>query len=203
MEFTMDWFNNREVVLNLIGSIKPTKILEIGSFEGLSTSMMLSKAAEFAPVSLYAVDSWEGGFEHKDNYLIPSFSEIERRFDSNMQEIIGKNHNHQINLHKYKGLSHEVLSLLILEKNRFDFIYVDGSHEAADVLIDAVLSFKLLRLNGVIVFDDYEWIPYENCSKYHTPKAAVNSFVECFGDKIVDLYPTNHTYQKYYQKKAE
>ena len=38
-----------------------------------------------------------------------------------------------------------------------DFIYVDGSHQAHDVLCDAILSFKLLRVGGIVCFDDYLW----------------------------------------------
>jgi predicted O-methyltransferase YrrM len=58
-----------------------------------------------------------------------------------------------------------VWSKLIAEGRQgyFDFIYVDGSHQAPDVLCDALLSFRLLKNNGVIAFDDYLWqeqLPY-------------------------------------------
>ena len=36
-------------------------------------------------------------------------------------------------------------------------IYVDGSHQAPDVLSDAVVGFKLLKNNGIMIFDDYGW----------------------------------------------
>ena len=42
------------------------------------------------------------------------------------------------------------------------FIYVDGSHEAPDVLFDAILAHKLVKNNGIIAFDDYLWSPEEN-----------------------------------------
>ena len=50
-----------------------------------------------------------------------------------------------------------MLSNLISQghKESFDFIYIDPSHQAPDILTDAVLAFKLLRLSGVMVFDDY------------------------------------------------
>jgi hypothetical protein len=41
------------------------------------------------------------------------------------------------------GRSHDVLPLL--ERNAFDFIYVDGSHLMADVLGDAFLVFPLAK----------------------------------------------------------
>ena len=56
---------------------------------------------------------------------------------------------------KFKGNSDIYLSKLLLDNkiNYFDFIYVDGSHQAPDVLFDAVMAFKLLRKNGIIAFD--------------------------------------------------
>jgi len=44
----------------------------------------------------------------------------------------------------------------LLRKNKsFDFIYIDGSHNGEDILSDAIESFKLLKVNGLIFFDDF------------------------------------------------
>ena len=70
--------------------------------------------------------------------------------------------------------------------NYFDFIYVDGSHQAPDVLFDAVMSFKLLRKNGVIAFDDYLW--FENLPHgkdlNRCPKPAIDAFTSIFYNKV-------------------
>lgn len=39
----------------------------------------------------------------------------------------------------------------------FDMIYIDGNHEPDYVLEDAVLSFRKLKVGGVMIFDDYGW----------------------------------------------
>jgi hypothetical protein len=39
----------------------------------------------------------------------------------------------------------------------FDIIYIDGNHEPEYVLEDAVLSFRKLKKNGIMIFDDYGW----------------------------------------------
>jgi hypothetical protein len=39
----------------------------------------------------------------------------------------------------------------------FDIIYIDGNHEPEYVLEDAVLSFRKLKKNGMMIFDDYGW----------------------------------------------
>jgi predicted O-methyltransferase YrrM len=58
-------------------------------------------------------------------------------------------------------MSSVVLPELISKGERFDLIYIDGSHAAADVMTDAVLSYLLLNVGGVILFDDYVWKPDE------------------------------------------
>ena len=44
-----------------------------------------------------------------------------------------------------------------MEDNFFDIIYIDGNHEPEYVLEDAVLSFRKLKNNGIMIFDDYGW----------------------------------------------
>ena len=46
---------------------------------------------------------------------------------------------------------------LIENRERFDLIYVDASHLALDVVVDASLSWQLLCGGGVVIFDDYRW----------------------------------------------
>jgi predicted O-methyltransferase YrrM len=91
-------------------------------------------------------------------------SDVEKRFHHNTKLAISKVKNN-VQIVTHKGLSNLALSKLITEGKQgyFDFIYVDGSHQAPDVLSDAVLSFTLLKRNGVIAFDDYLWqesLPY-------------------------------------------
>ena len=43
------------------------------------------------------------------------------------------------------------------QDNFFDIIYIDGNHEPEYVLEDAVLSFRKLKPNGILIFDDYGW----------------------------------------------
>ena len=51
--------------------------------------------------------------------------------------------------------SQVVLRRLPLET--YDIIYIDGSHATSDVLEDAVLSYRLLKPGGLLIFDDYHW----------------------------------------------
>lgn len=49
------------------------------------------------------------------------------------------------------------LSGIDADTQPFHFVYVDGDHYAASVMVDACLAFKLLCSGGVMVLDDYLW----------------------------------------------
>ena len=50
-------------------------------------------------------------------------------------------------------MSFTALNKLIYEKmfNQFDIIFIDASHEANDVILDAVLSWRLLKVEGILI----------------------------------------------------
>jgi predicted O-methyltransferase YrrM len=67
----------------------------------------------------------------------------------------------------------------------FDFIYIDGSHMAADVLSDGCYAFRLLKQGGWIYFDDYNWTDIQHPGDpKRTPKAGIDSFIALYGKKI-------------------
>jgi predicted O-methyltransferase YrrM len=72
----------------------------------------------------------------------------------------------------------------------FDIVYIDGSHATADVLEDAVLSYRLLKPGGVLIFDDYRGAgalgqgPLTRDKTSDFPKAAIDRFVQCFEDSL-------------------
>lgn len=66
-----------------------------------------------------------------------------------------------------------------------DFIYVDGSHKAANVLEDAVLSFRLVRNGGVLIFDDYHWHTGDELAE---PRIAIDAFLDVFRGQYTLLH---------------
>jgi hypothetical protein len=145
-QYTNDWFVRvaKGVWDFLIPQISPVRILEIGSYEGASTCYLIEKLATLKEIELHCVDTWEGGVEHKNDQV--NMSDVEKRFHHNTKIAIGKSSKH-VSLVVHKGLSELALSRLIAQGKQgyFDFIYIDGSHQAPDVLCDAVLSFRLLK----------------------------------------------------------
>ena len=65
--------------------------------------------------------------------------------------------------------------LKTLPPGSFDFAYIDASHEAADVLADAVLTWPLLKPGGLLGFDDYEW--HLNPDPEQRPGPGIDAFL--------------------------
>jgi hypothetical protein len=82
-------------------------------------------------------------------------------------------------------------------------ISIDASHQAPDVLGDAVLGFELLKPGGVMAFDDYIWSPMRPGTENPLllPKAAIDAFTTLFSQKI-RIIPNLPLYQLYIQKNA-
>ena len=146
-DFTQDWFTARiaglEPVLRLLEG-RAARMLEIGSFEGLSTCYFLWRLSD---LEVTCVDTFEGSAG------LPSAvrSGLEGAFDRNIELVDASR------VRKLRGDSRRILLDLAEEQSVFDLVYVDGSHRGLDVLVDAALSWQLLAAGGVVVFDDYRW----------------------------------------------
>lgn len=195
LQLTNDWFSGKAPpfwlsVLDEYGyRDRNMEALEIGSWEGLSSHFLLTSLPK---AHLTCVDTWEGADEHKDGTAATAevLSRIESTFDQNLAPYKDR-------LTKYKGTSFS-----FFEKNPhrevFDFIYVDGSHHCDDVIIDAVKCFEMLKVGGVMVFDDYFWRHYPDA--IDNPAAAINLFLRLKKGrfKIVRMY-----YQIIIEKQAD
>ena len=161
--------------------IRGTKlnILEVGSFEGGSTTWILDHLMTHPESRMTAIDTFEGSMEHRGSDEVHTYdvSLLESRFRSNVSKC------QQVNkLRVMKAKSNDALLDLRREGARFDFIYIDASHVAIDVLHDAVLCWPMLDVHGTMVFDDVAWKGYmEDC---YNPRIAVKSFVQCATQEI-------------------
>lgn len=140
--------------------------LEIGSWQGLSAYFLLSQLGN---ARLTCVDTWEGADEHKAGGGEGSraLSRIEQSFDANMGVFGGR-------VEKYKRTSFSFFADNF-KPSIYDLIYVDGSHHSDDVIVDAIKCFEMLKVGGVLVFDDYFWRYYDNV--LDNPAGAINMFL--------------------------
>jgi predicted O-methyltransferase YrrM len=183
-EFTNDWFGqNIPIWDQLIPRFSPTRFLEIGAYEGRATCYLIQKFTELSRIDIHCIDTWEGGVEHDRSTM----SDVERRFDKNIALAqAGAQNSAQIT--KHKKLSNLALADLIAsgQSLKFDIVYVDGSHQAPDVLIDCVMSFQLLRVGGLMIFDDYIWTmeALGRQDAFNMPKPAIDAFLNIFQRKM-------------------
>lgn len=200
-EFTTDWFDRyRPTWDRMLGRLKPKRILEVGSFEGRSICYLIGKCAEFHPLEIHCVDPWDGGNRYDREAMIA----VEARFDRNVAHAMKLGRN-PVLLHKHKKPSSAALAGILASRAAadFDLIYIDGSHQAPDVLTDAVLAFQLLRVGGMMVFDDYLWCdePEGRQDSLNMPKPAIDAFVNIFQRKL-KVHGNAPLYQLYLQKIA-
>jgi predicted O-methyltransferase YrrM len=159
--FEYDWFSgNIPIFEKHLSRYKgePCRFLEIGSHEGRSATWLLDNVLTHPAAHLNAID------------LV-----IQNVLVGNLQKSGGD----KTTLHE--GVSCKLLRTFTFES--FDFVYVDGSHTAIDVLEDAVLSFRLLKNGGIMAFDDYLWHE-ERHSDGTYPKAAIDAFLSVYGHRF-------------------
>jgi len=146
-------------------SKKQFNYLEIGSFEGNSA---LFVAENFIYSHITCVDAWaqlnkedgkSEGYEHL------SIKKIEDNFDEN------------IKFYQKKILKIKMRSDLFFKENKdkFDVIYIDGSHFADDVYADCKAGWQILKKEGILILDDFFWKGYSKLNE--NPAYAINKFL--------------------------
>lgn len=148
----------RAMLAPLVG--QPVRALEVGSYEGRSAHWLLANVFTHPSASLTCIDMFED-------------DERKRRFADNAPRA-----------RMHAGPSSLWLPYLFDERGpcSHDFVYIDGSHDAHDVLLDAALALELVRVGGLLAFDDYVWGGGDG------PKRAVDALFACNTDRLEVLH---------------
>jgi SAM-dependent methyltransferase len=166
--FANDWFSGKytawEPIIDELEG-RTSELLEIGSFEGLSACYLLWRLPD---AHLTCIDTFEGSAENAAYGV--SVAGLEERFDRNVALFDARR------VDKLVGQSGRILPELVADGRRFDLVYVDGSHHALDVLVDASLSWRVLVPGGVMIFDDYGWAKL-GTDPLLRPGAAIDAFL--------------------------
>ncbi|KAK6988601.1 glycosyltransferase family 8 protein [Favolaschia claudopus] len=143
------------------------RALEIGSWEGRSAVYLLDNFCNTHNSELICIDHFDlhrtaDGRERYEkmqhNLSLPGFPfRIIDEFST-----VGL----------YRLLEEEIEA----PKGGFDFVYVDGSHEADDTFLDAELAWRLTRQGAILIFDDYEWNA-EPVESIHHPHRGIDAFL--------------------------
>ena len=152
--YTNNWTTALEINLKSLTYLKTNNILggsvlEIGCYEGAGTELLHKY---LHPSEQVCCDPWEDsytdvGFTFKNQY---------ENFKSNTKHL---------NITEMRMTSDKMFSELDIIT--FDFIYIDGDHSYEQVVKDLNNSFKVLKVGGIILLDDYGW---------ESVRRAVNEF---------------------------
>jgi predicted O-methyltransferase YrrM len=158
--------------------------LEVGLFEGQSACWMLENVLTDPTARLTGIDPFLDIYDphYPEPYKNVLFSNLKLAGAEEKCRII-------------EGFSQTELRKLPLKS--FDIIYIDGSHMRADVLEDAVLSWRLLKDGGILIFDDYRM---PGTTREEKPKSAIDTFHAFFGNHFEVLHVG---YQAVLKKTAE
>lgn len=168
MAFKYTWFDttgltNFNNFLKKYHGKERLRFLEIGAFEGRATVWMLQNLLTGNDCRITVIDTFQGGQEHNKLDLLELYNiflENIRPWKDKVDVIVGKS---QEVLPKTNGI--------------FDFMYVDGSHIADDVFQDCINSFRLLKKQGIMAMDDYQW-PGITEKPEDTPKPGIDKFLD-------------------------
>lgn len=160
------------------------KMLHLGAYSGHGTKWMLDRFGG----SCIDVDTW--------NLDVLSDAEIELyRIDSvdiadveNLYDQIVSG----INTVKFKGTT---LDFFKQNKQTFNFIYIDASHNKHDVAHDLRESFKVLDSGGIIGCDDYLW--HLELDAELRPHDAINEFLKLHENEVEIIV---NDYQLWFKK---
>jgi len=181
-KFTQDWFHWAPEVWERLLPLLPSRkrFLELGSFEGRSTIWTVGNMMEDGG-EIVCVDTWGGGEEHTVTG-IHDFDVVADNFNNNIYLLERKYPKRSIV--KLVDTTYEAIRRKV--QGTFDFIYIDASHKAKDVLSDACMSWPLLKEGGIMVFDDYLWGDPRDI--LHRPKMAVDVFVNLFSEELAPIH---------------
>jgi len=148
--------------------------LQIGAYKGDASVWLIQNVLLNPKSTLTDVDTW-GGMD--DVYHLQlDWNEVEIAYDAQTAKNVEKGQ-----IIKIKSTSEAFFSTKPV-KSRYDFIYVDGDHNAVPVLKDGLNAIESLNVGGILAFDDYTWGGSRSLSR--RPKAGIDAILQCYGDWI-------------------
>ncbi len=195
-DFTQNWFDYQKPVHEKILSklVGPIRMLEIGAYEGNATTWFLDNYMDHTESSITCIDPY-----NTSDTTTPVTDATESRFRDNVSKS-GKDDK----VVHIKNTSNAALTAMVIAStpgftgritnlpNSFNYILIDGSHLAKDVLTDAMLAFEVLEAGGIMFFDDYLGGDEAVRKTLSSPHLAINTFLSIYKDRITVLHKGYH-----------
>lgn len=145
---------------------QPLHCLQLGAFAGDATMWMLAHLPQSV---LTDVDTWGGSDGLYGEWDLEEVLALYLRRTKGLTQVI----TYQMPASHYLRNSQSLAA-------SFDFIYIDADHHAEAVLADAVNAWPLLKIGGLMAFDDYIW-EAPSGDELDSPHPAVDAFCSIYG----------------------
>lgn len=161
-QFTQDWFTHNIPIwkrhLQQFTGIADFQVVEIGSFQGMSACWLLDNILTNPTAKITCIDLY-----------------FQQHFKGNIAQtgVAEK-------VIELEGYSQDLL--VNLDSEFYDIAYVDGCHKPTSALQDAILSWRLVKVGGLMIFDDYEFT-FPDSPEQDT-KIGIDVFLEMFGSQL-------------------
>jgi hypothetical protein len=164
------------------------KYLQLGAFTGDASAWLMDNILTDDTSYLTDVDTWEGSDE--DEHKSMDFDDVLNIYLNRLgdSEKYSRCYNYRTTTTNF------LLSKLAEQREHlieYDFIYIDADHTTVGVLLDAELSWPLLKSGGIMAFDDLTW--GADLPPSQSPKAGILLFAERHKDEF-DLVVANTQY---------
>lgn len=148
--------------------------LQIGAYTGDATCWLFENILLNPLSTLTDVDTWEGSDEAAHESI--SWEEVEKVYDFRTKKYVEENRLIKKKMTSDDFFANKDSSVL------YDFIYVDGNHEAVPVLKDGMNSFESLKVGGILAFDDFQWDSGKGPA--YRPRPAIEAISLCYSNRL-------------------
>ncbi|MEG4325357.1 tetratricopeptide repeat protein [Microcoleus sp. herbarium5] len=161
-QFTQDWFTHNIPIwkrhLQEFTGIADFQVVEIGSFQGMSACWLLDNILTHPTAKITCIDLF-----------------FQQHFKGNIVKTGAADR-----VIELEGYSQDLL--VDLTSEYYDVAYVDGCHKPTSALQDAILSWRLVKVGGLMIFDDYEFT-FPDSPEQDT-KIGIDVFLEMFASQL-------------------
>jgi predicted O-methyltransferase YrrM len=165
-----NWFEqtaqyNFDVLLQRFAGQDNLAFLQLGAYTGDASVWLCENVLTGKECVLVDIDTWQGSKELAHEEM--DFNDV---FET-----------YKIKTAQYKQIGFFRSTTTYFLQNipqspTYDFIYVDADHTTVGVLLDAELSWPLLKSGGVMAFDDYTWSHHTGDPRLE-PKVGIDLFL--------------------------
>jgi predicted O-methyltransferase YrrM len=186
--FTQDWFSHNVAHLeNAIKNEFPSKsnieLLELGTFEGLSTVWFVERIPQILKnclINITSVDDFGKDIKPLNGINMTNIRQNALKNIKLANTINSPN--------KISFVQNSTNNFFRSNSLEFDIVYIDGDHRSRQTIFDAMNAFEVLRSDGIIIFDDYLGGNGDYANLDVSPKFAIDTFVLLYSKQIKIIF---------------